>query len=69
MRQVLTPEEMAALLDGLRETEDESDSHYSGFPEEIRSRGRVFPEVDRISGCHNLSKWLMVMADLRWPHL
>ena len=69
MSQVLTPEEMAALLEGLRETEDESDSRYSGLPEGIRSRGRVFPEVDRISGCHNLSNWLMVLADLRWPHL
>ena len=69
MSQVLTPEEMAALLEGLRETEDESGSHHSGLPKGIRPRGRVFPEVDQISGCHNLSNWLMVMADLRWPHV
>ena len=48
MSQVLTPEEMAALLEGLRETEDEPDSRHRDLPEEIRSRGRVFPEVDRM---------------------
>jgi hypothetical protein len=69
MSQVLTPEEMAALLEGLRETEDESGSHQARLPEGIGSRGRVFPEVDRISGCHNLSNWLRVLADLRWPHV
>ena len=69
MSQVLTPEEMAALLEGLLDAEDGPDSRYCDLPEGIRSRGRVLPEVDRMSGCHNLSNWLMELADLRWPHL
>ena len=69
MSQVLTPEEMAALLEGLRETEDESGSSHARLPEGIGSRGRSFPEVDQISGCHNLSNWLRVLADSRWPHV
>jgi hypothetical protein len=69
MSQVLTPEEMAALFEGLRETEDGPGSLHRDLPEEIMSRGRVFPEGGRITGCHNLSNWLMALADLRWPHL
>jgi hypothetical protein len=71
MIQVLTPEEMAALLEGLQETEAEPGFRQRDLPEGIRSRGRGFPEVDRIrmSGCQNLSTWLMELADLRWPHL
>ncbi len=69
MSQVLTPEEMAALLEGLLETEDEPDSRHRDFPEEIKSRGRAFPEGSRMAGFHNLSHWLMALADLCWPHL
>ena len=50
MSQVLTPEEMAALFEGLREAEDGPGSLYYHAPQEIRSRGRVFPERGRIIG-------------------
>ena len=69
MSQVLTPEEMAALLEGLREAEDGPGSLHRDLPEESRSRGRGFPERGRIISFQNLSNWLMVLADLRWPHL
>jgi hypothetical protein len=69
MSQVVTPEEMAALLEGLREAEGGPGSLYRDLPEEIMSRGRGFPERGRISSFQNLSNWLMVLADLRWPHL
>jgi len=69
MSQVVTPEEMAALLEGLREAEDGPGSLHRDLPEEIMSRGRVFPEPCRITSFQNLSNWLMVLADLRWPHL
>jgi hypothetical protein len=69
MSQVLTPEELAALLEGLRETEDEPGSPCCDFPREIKSRSLAFPEGARMSGYHNLSNWLMALADLRWPHL
>jgi hypothetical protein len=69
MRQVLTPEEMAALFEGLREAEDGPGSPYYHAPKETTSRGRGFPEPGRINRFHNLSTWLMVLADLRWPHL
>ena len=67
MSQVLTPEEMAALFEGLREAEDGPGSPYYHAPRETTSRGRVFPAPGRISSF--LSTWLMVLADLRWPHL
>jgi hypothetical protein len=69
MSQVLTPEEMAALMEGLQETEDEPGFSRCDLCGEIRSGGRVFPEDDGMSGGHNLSNWLMALADLRWPHL
>jgi len=68
MSQVLTPEELAALFEGLRETEDGPGSLHHDLPEEIMSRGGVFPEGGGIAGCHNLSNWLMALTDLRWPH-
>jgi hypothetical protein len=68
MSQVLTPEEMAALFEGLREAEDGPGSLHHDIPEEILSRGRVFPEGGGITSCHNSSDWLMALADLRWPH-
>jgi len=69
MSQVVTPEEMAALLEGLREAEGGPGSLHRDLPKEIRSRGRVFSERGRISSFQNLSDWLIVLADLRWPHL
>ena len=69
MSQVLTPEEVAALFEGLREAEGGPGSLPHHPPKEIMSRGRVFPERGRITSFQNLSNWLMVLADLRWPHL
>jgi hypothetical protein len=69
MSQILTPEAMAALLEGLREAEGGPGSLHRDVPEKIMSRGRVFPERGRITSFQNLSNWLMVAADLRWPHL
>jgi hypothetical protein len=71
MIQVLTPEEMAALLEGLQETEAEPGFRHRDLPEGIRSRGRGFPEVNRMrmSGCQYLSNWLIELSDLRWPYL
>jgi hypothetical protein len=68
MSQVLTSEEMEALFEGLRETEDEPGFHCCGSPGEIMARGRIFPEGDRMSGCHNLSDWLLALADLHFSH-
>ncbi len=69
MSQVLTPEEMAALFEGLRETEDGPGSPYCHAPQETTSRRRFFPEWDRIISFPTISAWMMVLADLRWPHL
>ena len=67
--QVLTPEEMAALLEGLREAEGGPDSLLHHAPEEIMSRGRVFPERGRNISFQNLSNWLTALTDLCWPLL
>jgi hypothetical protein len=69
MSQIVTPEEMAALFEELREGESEPACLHRGVPEEIISRGRGFPELNRITPTQNLSNWLMALADLRWPHL
>jgi hypothetical protein len=69
MSQVLTPEEIAALFEGLREAEGEPGSPQRDLPEAILSRGRVFPERWRIPRFQNVSNWLMALGDLRWPHL
>jgi hypothetical protein len=69
MSQVLTPEEITALFEGLRETEDGPGSRHRDLPEEIVSEGRIFPDSPRITGCHKVSNWLMALAELRWPHL
>jgi hypothetical protein len=69
MSEVVSPEEMAALLQGLREAEGGPGSLYCDAPEEIRSRDRVFPEPGRNTSFQNLSNWMMALADLRWPHL
>ena len=69
MSQVLTPEEIAALFEGLREAEDGPGSPYCHAPQETTSRDRVLSEPGRINSFQNLSTWLMILADLRWPHL
>jgi hypothetical protein len=69
MSQILTPEEMTALLEGLREDEDGSGSVYYHPPEEITTGDRDCLEPGRINRSHNLATLLMVLADLRWPHL
>jgi len=69
MSQVVTPEEIAALFEGLREAEDGAGSLYYHVPQETTSRGQVFSEPGRIDSFQNLSTWLMVLADLRWLHL
>ena len=69
MSQVLTPEEMAALFEGLREAEDGPGSLSSHAPQETTSRRRVFPELDQIISFPTISNWMMILADLRWPPL
>lgn len=69
MSQVVTPEEMAALFEGLREAEDGPGSPYCQAPQETTPRPRVFSELGRIHSFQNLSTWLMELADLRWPQL
>jgi hypothetical protein len=69
MSQVVTPEEMAALYEGLREAEDDPGSLYYPAPQQTTSRRRFIPERDRIISFPTISNWLMVLADLRWPHL
>ena len=44
MSQVLTPEELAALFEGLREVEGGPDGALSDSPQEIVSLGPGFPE-------------------------
>jgi hypothetical protein len=69
MRRIITPEEMAALFEELREAEGEPVSLHRGSPEEILSRGRGFPEPNRNGNSQDLSNWLMALAGLYWPHL
>ena len=69
MSQVLTPEEMAALFEGLRQAEDGPGSPHCHAPQETTPRPRVFSEPDRIFSFPTISAWLTVLADLRWLHL
>jgi hypothetical protein len=69
MSQVITPEEMAALFEGLRETGSRPDSRHGGVPQDLRSSGRVLLANRGITGCHNLADWLLSLVDLHWPHL
>ncbi len=69
MSQILTPEEMAALFEGLREAEDGPGSPYYHAPRETTPRGRVLSEPDPIFSFPTISAWMMILADLRWPHL
>ena len=69
MSQVVTPEEMAALFEGLREAEAGPGCLYCHAPQGTTPSDRVFSEPGRMNNFQNLSTWLMVLADLRWPHL
>jgi hypothetical protein len=69
MNQLVTQEEMAALLEGLREADEGPGFLYCEAPKEIMSRDRVFPERIRMTSFQNFSDWLMALADLCWPHL
>jgi hypothetical protein len=69
MSQVLTPEEMAALIEGLREAEDGSGSSDYHAPQKTAPKRRVFSEPDPIFSFPTISAWMMILADLRWPHL
>jgi hypothetical protein len=69
MIQIVTPEEMVALFEELREAAGGPPSRHRDVPEKIMSRGRGFPEPNRITRCQDFSNWLMALADLRWPHL
>jgi hypothetical protein len=69
MSQVLTPEEVAALFEGLRGFESGPDPPHYHAPRETTPRGRVFSEPNPIFSFPTISAWMMVLADLRWPHL
>jgi hypothetical protein len=69
MSQILTPEEVAALFEGLREAEDRPGSPYHRAPKETGPRGRDLSEPDPIFSFPTISAWMMTLADLRWPHL
>jgi len=62
MSPVVTPEEMAALLEGLREAEDGLDSECRMCPKEVSPRGRGFLEGRHLASFRKLSAWLMALA-------
>jgi hypothetical protein len=67
MHQVVTPEEMAALLAGLQEAEAILDCQGSAPPGEIQPRGWRLPEFQKISLRKNLSNWLRGLAQGTGP--
>ncbi len=69
MGQVLTPEEMAALLEGLREAGAGHDFELRPSPTRIMTRGQGCLEHRQISRFQNLSNWLMAMTEIQWPSL
>jgi hypothetical protein len=69
MSQLLTPEEMAALFEGLKEAENGPASLSDHAPQEITTRRRIISEPDPIFSFPTLAGWMMMLADLRWPHL
>jgi hypothetical protein len=69
MGQVLTPEEMAALLEGLREAEGSHDAELRPSSHRIMTPGQGCPEHRQISRFQNLSNWLMAMTEIQWPFL
>jgi hypothetical protein len=68
MNQVLTPEERAALWEGLREAENRPGSLHGDLSEEIRSGSQDFPERCRITRFKRISNWLMALAEARWRY-
>ena len=69
MSQVLTPEEMAALFEGLREAKDGTGSLSCHVSQETTSKSQIISERDPIISFPTISAWMMILADLRWPHL
>jgi hypothetical protein len=69
MGQVLTSEEMAALLEGLREAKDGQDSELRSSPTKIMAQGQGCPEHRQISRFQHLSNWLMAKTEIPWPSL
>ncbi len=69
MTQMVTPEEMAALLHGLRETEGGPGALFCDPPKEIMGKPQIFTERGGFTGIQNISNWLMALVDLQWPHL
>ena len=69
MSQIVTPEEMAALFEGLREAEDGPGSPYCHAPQESPAKSRILSEPCRIKNLQDSSTWLMALPDLRWHHL
>ena len=69
MSRVLTPEEMAALFEGLREAEDGPGSLPDHISQETTAKCRIISERDPIISFPTISAWMMILADLRWPHL
>jgi hypothetical protein len=63
MNQVLTPEETAALFEGLKEAEDGPGTPYCHATQETPSRNRIFSELGRSKGWQELSTWLMILGD------
>jgi hypothetical protein len=69
MGQVLTPEEIAALLEGLREVEGGHDSELRPSPAKTMTRGQGGPEHPQIGLFQNLSNWLIAMTEIQSPSL
>jgi hypothetical protein len=67
MSQVLTPEEIASLLAGLREALDGQDPELSPPPAELISRGRNLAAPGQLAACQNFSNWLLALTENRWP--
>jgi hypothetical protein len=68
MRQVVTPEEMAALLDGLREVGEKTGFPRRHAPEKVMSNIQAFSARDRIMPRRDFANGLMTPVDIRWPH-
>jgi hypothetical protein len=69
MGQVLTPEEMAALLEGLREAGGGQDPELQPSPSRVIARSQGCPEHRQNSRFQNLSNWLRARTEIQWPSL
>jgi hypothetical protein len=69
MSQVLTPEEIAALFEGMRQAEGGAEVRASDSTQEIGSLGPGFPEGPQIARFQSSSKWLPAISALPWLHL